>query len=198
MNKNLTTVLILFSITCFSQNLNKKTYYYFENNEISKTVFESFDNRKFYIKKIKNDTSFIKNVYNHKNIGILDSTHLKQITMFLTKIIGSEFDNTKKTMIHLYRENDKIIYKDSKNKRYWKWIKNNSNNYQSFLIGTKDSKIKSNKKKHIHLDYYNLLEKLFFQNSEFKINHLLIKPDGEIYIYFGLDDILNVLDWSVD
>jgi len=49
-------------------------------------------------------------------------------------------------MIHLYSTNDVNIYKDSKNKNYWKWIKNNSNGYQSFLIGTKNSNIELNKK----------------------------------------------------
>ncbi|MFD2823940.1 hypothetical protein ACFS5M_09680 [Lacinutrix iliipiscaria] len=193
-----TIIIFLISINCFCQNSNKKTYYYYQNNEIDKTVFESIDNRKYYTRKIENDSSIIKNIYNHKNIGILDSIKLKQITMFLTKIIGPEFNQEKKTMIHLYRKNNKNIYKDSKYKRYWKWIKNNSDRYQSFLIGTKDSQIEPNKQKHIHFDNYDLLEKLFFQSSQFKINHLLIKPDGEIYIYFGLDDILNVLDWSVD
>jgi hypothetical protein len=198
MKKNLTIIIFFISITCYCQNFKKKTYYYFQNKEITKSVFKSLDNRKYYTRKTENDTSIIKNIYSHRNIGILDSIKLKQITSFLTKIIGSEFNQEKKTMIHLYRNNDKNIYKDSKYKRYWEWIEINSNRYQSFLIGTKDSKIKPNKQEHIYLDYYDLLEKLFFQNSDFKINHILIKPNGEIYIYFGLNDILTVLDWSVD
>lgn len=100
-------------------------------------------------------------------------------------------------MIHLYRNNENI-YKDSKYKKYWKWIKRSSKQYQSFLIGTKDSQIEPNKKNHIYLDKKNLIEKLFFKSSDFKINHILIKPNGEVYIYFGLNDILHVLDWSVD
>lgn len=198
MKKNLSTLIFLISITCFSQNFNKKTYYYFQNNEITKTDFDSLDNRRIYTRIIENDTSIIKNIYLHKNIGKLDSIHLRQITMLLTKIIGSEFNQEKKTILHFYSKNDKNIYRDSKYKKYWKWIKNNSSRYQSFLIGTKDSQIKPNKKKHIYLDQYGLIEKLFFKSSDFEINHLLIKPNGEIYIYFGLNDILHVLDWSVD
>ncbi|GAA4901271.1 hypothetical protein GCM10023311_28700 [Flaviramulus aquimarinus] len=198
MKKNTTTLIFLISIICFSQNSNKKTYYYFQNNEITKADFKSFDDRKIYTRKIENDSSIVKNIYLHKNTGKLDSVQHQQITMFLTKIIGSEFDQGKKTMIHLYRGNDKKIYKDSKHKKYWKWVKNNSNRYQSFLIGSKGLQIESNKEKHIYLDEYNLLEKLFFQNSNFKINHLLIKPNGKIYIYFGLDDILYALDLSLD
>lgn len=198
MKKTLTTIIFFISITCFSQDLSKETLYYFQGNQITKTEFESFDNRKIYTRTIENDSSSIEKIYLHKNIGKLDSIQLKQVTMFLTKIIGSEFNQEKKTMIHLYRENDKNIYSDSKYKKYWKWIKNNSKRYQSFLIGTKDSQIEPNKKKHIYLDQYDLIEKLFFQSSDFKINHLLIKPNGEIYIYFGLNDILHVLDWSMD
>jgi hypothetical protein len=198
MKKNLTIIIILISISCFSQNSNKKYRYYFQNNEITKVEYESLDSRRVYTKKTENDSSIIENIYLHKNIGKLDSVQFQQITMYLSKIIGSEFKLEKKTMIHLYRENDNNIYKDSEHKKYWKWIKNNSNQYQSFLIGTKDSQIEPNKKNHIYLDQYNLLEKLFFQSSDFEINHLLMKPNGEIYIYFGLDDILNVLDWSVD
>ena len=198
MKENLTTLIFLISITCFSQNFSKKTHYYFQNNQITKAEFESLDNRKIYTRIIENDSSIIENIYLHKNIGKLDSIQFQQITMFLTKIIGSEFNQEKKTMIHLYGNNDENIYRDSKYKKYWKWIKNNSNRYQSFLIGTKDSQIEPNKKNHTYLDQYNLLVKLFFKSSDFKINHLLIKPNGEIYVYFGLNDILNVLDWSVD
>jgi|TARA_B110000259_G_C13849821_1_gene336306 hypothetical protein len=198
MKKNLTTIIFLISITCFSQNFSKKIQYNLKNDKITKAEFESLDNRKIYIRTIENDSSIIKNIYLHKKIGKLDSIQFHQITMFLTKIIGSEFNKEKKTMLHLYRNNDDNIYKDSKYKKYWKWIKNNSNRYQSFLIGTKESQIEPNKKNHIYLDQYNLIEKLFFQSSDFKINHLLIKPNGEIYVYFGLNDILHVLDWSVD
>ena len=101
-------------------------------------------------------------------------------------------------MIHLYRKKDDKIYEDSKFKKYWRWIKNNSQRYQAFLIGSKDSQIEEDNEQHIYLDNYNLLESLFFKSSAFEINHLLIKPDGEIYIYYGLTNILDVLDWSVD
>lgn len=198
MKKNLSTILILISITCFGQNSNKRNLYYFQNNEITKKEFKSLDSRKVYTQKTKNDSLIIENTYLHKNRDKLDSIQHKQITMLLTKIIGSEFKQDKKTILHFYRKNKRNIYKDSKHKKYWKWIKNNSSRYQSFLIGTKDSQIKLDKKNHIYIDEYNLFEKLFFQNSNFEMNHLLIKPNNEIYIYFGLNDILYVLDWSLD
>lgn len=100
-------------------------------------------------------------------------------------------------MIHLYR-NQNQIYEDADNTRYWDWIANNSAKYQSLLIGTKNSKINIDTSKRIYLDNYNVLENLFFSASKFEINHLLLKPNGEVYIFYGIDDILNVLDWSVD
>ena len=196
MKKVVNTLIILVSITCFSQNFSKKTQYYFKNNEITKAEFESLDIRKIYTRIIENDSIIIKNTYPHKNIGKLDSIQLHQIRMLLKRIIGSEFNQKKNTMIHLYK--NKNVYKDSKYKKYWKWIKKNSNRYQSFLIGTKDSQIAQNKMNHIYLDRKNLIEKLFFKSSDFKINHLMIKPNGAIYVYFGLNDILQALDWSVD
>lgn len=182
----------------FSQSNKKPVYFYFDNQEISKKEFEKLDERKIFIKEIEKDTAIIRNVYLHKNIGKLDSVQHYQINMFLQKIVGEDFSVQKKTMIHLYNKNDAKLYKDSKFKKYWKWIKNNSDRYQAFLIGTKDSQIEEDKKNHIYLDSHNLLKNIFFKNSDFEINHLLIKPNGEIYIYYGLNDILNVLDWSVD
>ena len=198
MKKNLCKLLFLISIVSFSQNSNKKTVYYFQNNEISEKEYEAFDARKIYTTTNATDSSQIKTIYLHKNNGKLDSIQLQQIRMFLTKIIGSDFNQEKRTMIHLYSKNGKSVHDDSKNKKYWKWIKKNSNRYQSFLIGTKDSQIEPNKKNQIYLDQYNLLEKLFFKSSNFNINHLFIKPNGDLYIYFGIDDISRVLDWSVD
>jgi hypothetical protein len=197
MNQNIALLIALISITSYGQNLNKKSRFYFQNNEITKTEFETIDNRKTYTIRTTNDSLTSKTKYLHKNISKLDSIQLRQITMYLKKIIGFEFEQGKNTMIHLYRKNDINVYEDSKHKKYWNWIKK-SKKYQSFLIGTKNSKIKMVNQNHIYIDQLNLIERLFFQTSHFEINHLLIKPTGEIYIYFGMNDILRVLDWSID
>jgi hypothetical protein len=190
--------ILFFNLLTFGQKIQKLTYFYFENQQISKQHFEELDSRKIFIKEIENDTSIIKNIHLHKNLAKLDSVQHSQINTFLKKIIGNDFKVNKKTMIHLYRKKDDKIYEDSKFKKYWRWIKNNSQRYQAFLIGSKDSQIEEDNEQHIYLDNYNLLESLFFKSSAFEINHLLIKPDGEIYIYYGLTNILDVLDWSVD
>ncbi|MBU2949747.1 hypothetical protein KO493_03435 [Tamlana agarivorans] len=198
MKINLTTLVFLISVACFSQNFSKKKQYYFQDNLITEAQFKSLDKRKIYTKTIENDTLRIEQVYRHKKIGKLDSIQFHQINMLLKKMVGTEFNPEIKTMIHLYSNNDKAIYRDSKNKKYWKWIKTNANRYQSFLIGTKTSRVEPQAKNHIYLDQYNVLERLFFKDSEFKTNHLLIKPDAEIYTYFGLEDISYVLDASID
>ena len=190
--------ILLFNLITFGQKKQKLTYFYFENQQISRQQFEELDSRKVFIKETENDTSIIKNIHLHKNLAKLDSVQHSQINTFLKKIIGDDFKVNKQTMIHLYRKKDDKIYEDSKFKKYWRWIKNNSQRYQAFLIGSKDSQIEEDNEQHIYLDNYNLLESLFFKSSAFEINHLLIKPDGEIYIYYGLTNILDVLDWSVD
>lgn len=149
------------------------------------------------ISKLLDKTKVIKtnspDIYN----GQLDSLQQSQINIYLEKIIGSEYDKSKKTMIHLYKEQGGNLKKDVKNKKYWSWINTNSKKYQAFLIGTKNSKIQEEKKNHIYEDSYNLFENLFFKESNFKINHILIKPTGEFSIIYGHDDILYVLDWLI-
>jgi len=196
MKKILTIIIFIISITTYSQSSIKKRYYYFQQQKITKVKFESLDKRKIYIKKIENDTIIIKNIFLRKKKKTLDSIQHYQFKKILKSILGSRYNPEIKTMIHLYSHDNESIYKDSKHKKYWKWINNNSNRYQSFLIGTKDSQLKVDK--HIFLDNDNLIKRLFFKNSDFKINHLLIKPNGEIYIYFGSENILSILDWSVD
>lgn len=198
MKKFFFIIITLVSVNSYSQFLDKPHRYFFQNTEVSKTEFESYKSSKTYTRKVEDDAAITETLYLHKNIGKLDSLQHQQVTMFLSKIIGSDYKANKKTMIHLYRKEGTQIKKDSKQKKYWKWIKSNSKEYQSFLIGTKNSRINPEPENHIYYDSYDLLEKLFFKNSDFEINHLLIKPNGDLYIYFGLDDILNVLDWSTE
>ncbi|WP_452225044.1 hypothetical protein [Lacinutrix chionoecetis] len=195
-------ILTIFLILLLSQSAlgqkQKNVIYIDSNNEIiTLNEFQSIDKRKIYTSEVKNDTAVITTVHLRKNIGKLDSLEHQQVRMLLSKIIGTEIDENKNIMIHLYSKKDKQIIKDKKYKKYWKWINNNSGLYQSFLIGTKNSGITTNRKKQIFVDDYNLLKKLFFSSSNFEINHLFIKPNGEIYIYYGGEDILDILDWSV-
>ena len=197
-NQIFTLFIILFSLMVFSQNNTKPVYIYLDNQEVSKEQYKQLDVRKFYTKEIEKDTAVIRNIYLHKIIGKLDSVQHVQINMFLQKIIGANFSVKKKTLIHLYNKNGDQLHNDAKYKKHWQWIRRNSDNHQAFLIGTKNSQIIKDVENHTYLDSYNLLHKLFFKKSDFEINHLLIKPDGKIYIYYGIDNILTILDWSVD
>ncbi|MFV9550076.1 hypothetical protein [Algibacter sp. PT7-4] len=198
MNKAFIIFIFISINSIFGQNSDKEVYYYFEDEKISKSYFETLNKEKIYTKKIENDSIIIQNIYLRKKVKTLDSVKLQQVKMLLTKIIGSDYSPEIKTMIHLYSKNNKKIFEDTKRKHYWRWIKRNSKRYQSFLIATKDFGIITDKKNHIYSDEYNLLENLFFNKSNFKINHLLIKPNGTVYIYFGMNDISSALDWSID
>lgn len=191
-------LLLLFSFVGFSQAQDKSTYFYFENQEIEKKQFKKLDERKTYRKKVVTDTAIYIKAYQHKKIGRLDSVQHAQINLFLEKIIGKKFNPNKKNMIHLYNKNDDNIHRDGNFKQYWRWISRNGNQYNSYLIGTKASEIDKDEKNHIYKDSYDLLRNFFFKDSHFEINHLLIKPSGEVYIFYGMEDILAVLDWSVD
>ncbi|HET8810579.1 MAG TPA: hypothetical protein VFM65_10000 [Flavobacteriaceae bacterium] len=196
--KRIFTILFAFFIQFAVCQNSKNVVYVDENNQqMTEDDFESLDERKFYFKIFENDTLTVKKVYPHRKIGALDSIQLQQFKTFLVKTLGNDFNENKKTMIHLYSKNDHIK-KDSNYKRYWTWIEDNSDRYQAFLIGTKNSNIKADKENHIYVDSYGLITHLFFRESDFDINHLLLKPNGAIYIYFGKEDILGVLDWSVD
>ena len=186
-------ILILFG--CRSQKSGEKEeVYVFQDKEISRAKSRSFRPIEYFKMKSENDSLITYNIFPRKSIGKLDSLELEQVRTLLSKIIGSEFDPGKKAMIHLYSNNEANIYVDSNYRRYWNWIETNSQSYQAFLIGTKDSQIVPDSD-HIYIDEYNLLEHLFFKQSPFQTNHFLLKPDGEIYTYFGVQDILTVLDF---
>lgn len=187
---------LLASQITFSQTKKKIVYFDSENQEITSNQFKSLDDRKVYVRESENDSTIIRTVVQRKSIGQLDSIQHSQITMLLTKIIGDEFDGNKDTMIHLY-SNPSNLGRGINNVRYWQWIKNNTSRVQSFLMGTKDSGIQANPEKHLFIDEYNIFKNVFFKDSEFSINHIFIKSNGEIYIYYGGEDILGILDWSV-
>ncbi|GEM_PF-1006043 len=190
-------IFILLTHISFSQSSNKKELYYFQGEELTEIQFRKMSSTKVFVKKVENDSLIINNIFPRKNIVKLSSTQLEQVHSLLSKIIGAEFDNQKKIMIHLYCTDEKV-YNDASYKRYWNWVKKNSDRYQSYLLGTKNSGIQQAKSEKIYMDDYNLLWNLFFRESDYDLNHLLLKPDGEVYVYFGLEDILNVLDWSVE
>ena len=124
----------------------------------------------------------------------LNSDELNQVRAFLTKIIGQEFNPTKNTMLHLFEENDQALNNAINNERYWRWIKSNRRRYQAYLIGVKNSNLDKNSIDHVFYDPYNILRNFFFTNSIFKVNHVYLKPNGKVTIYFGSSDTLGALD----
>lgn len=197
--KILLIILIGFgSHTIFGQ-LKNGVFYLKQGNiqSLETTLMElnRDDSEKFCVMETRTDSTITQSIVSRKKSVQLDSIEHKQLMMFLSKVIGRKFDDNKNTLIHLYNS-DKNISENIKYKHYWNWIKRHKSKYQSFLIGTKNSGIKTDSRKHVFLDNYNLLENLFFKNSTFDINHVSIKSNGEIYIYYGIEDILWVLDWS--
>jgi hypothetical protein len=190
------TLLFIFQ-NSFSQD-NRRTRYVNQNDEeITKAQFDSVNRREVYLKKYKSDTLITHKFIYRKNYGELNTIQQKQINQLLTNILGDNFDNNKFTIIHLFDENDKALKKGIKNKKYWNWIERNSNKFQAYLIVSEALGIKKNEKKQLYIDVANKIKSVFFHNSEFKINHVFIQPNGEITVFYGNDDILYVLDSSV-
>ncbi|MDT0295066.1 hypothetical protein ACFQ3R_05270 [Mesonia ostreae] len=198
MKQSISLLFLLFNFVAFSQSQGKPTYFYLENQEIDKDQFLKLDERKTYHKEVVTDTAIFVKAYQHKNIGHLDSLQHNQINLLLKKNIGEKYNSDKKNMIHLYSKNDDKIQEDAQFKKYWRWISMNRRNYQSYLMGTKNSEIKADEKNNIYVDSYDILRKLFFKDSDFDLNHLLIKPSGEVYVFFGMDNILSVLGYAAD
>lgn len=197
MKKSVILFFLLISSIAFGQK--KKTYYLNEENDkISKSEYRQLNDKNLIFQEAKNDTANFKVASLKKYVAKLDSLQLKQVQSYLKKLIGSDFDSTKKTMIHLYRKNGKKINEDASYNKYWSWIKTNSKKYQAFLIGNQYSAVNENKENHILYDSENFFETIFFNKSVFEINHILIKPSGDIYVFYGRDDILYVLDSAVD
>lgn len=196
MKKNVFIALItLFIASCDS---SKIIYFDQNNNEISSDEFNALNKNKVRVYTVEKDTAIIKRAYIlNKYIGQLDSVQQQQVAVSLSKIIGSKFDKNKNTMIHLYSEDSQKLKQDATYRKYWSWIKENSDDEQSYLIVGKNSGVETNEKRHIYKDKDNVIKKMFFSDSSSKMNHLYLKPSGEFYLYYGGADIIHVLDWSI-
>jgi hypothetical protein len=192
----ITIVFLTLLVSSLSVGQIKKEVIYITSDSkiLTENQFRSLDRNKLRISRFENDTIIINEIMFRKIVCRLDSNEHEQINLFLTSTIGSEFDRNKNTIIHVYRDNNDDILKDLKNKIYWKWLKKKSKEYQSFLIGTKMFAVKTFKKRRTYIDKYDFLENLFFRNSISEINHLYIKPNGEVHIYFGEKNLMYVVD----
>ncbi|WP_452602686.1 hypothetical protein [Pontimicrobium sp. MEBiC06410] len=181
----------------FSQNQRKTVYLNQNNEEVTKSQFDSIDKKKVYLRKNKTDTLITHKYIYRKNYGELNPTQQKRVNQLLKSTIGNSFDENKYTMIHFFDEESKALKKGMKNEKYWSWIKRNSNRFQAFFIASKTVGIKKNKQRQLYIDTTNKIRDVFFFNSDFKINHVFIQPNGKIIVFYGNDNILYILDASV-
>ncbi|WP_055435689.1 hypothetical protein [Lacinutrix algicola] len=178
-------LILIYSQNCSAQKSKKTIYLDEKNKEISKEKFKSIDKNKLYIIKSKSDNQRIKKIIYKENYSKLDSNQLNQVYSALKKIIGSDFNPNKNTLIHLFDENNKHLEKVLENERYWSWIYAHSDKIQSYVFGSKDSEIKEDITKSVFFDKYDLIKNLFITNKDFKINHVFIEPNGKIIVFYG-------------
>lgn len=194
-------LLITFLFTCFvstnvfSQNAKKVVKYVdLKGNYISEKKYISYLQDGFLSKTFENYATIDHKLYMNTYESKLTPTEYVQVKLMIEKIVAKEIDSNRTIVIHLYYKNDKKLLHDVKYKRYWNSLKKHPNRIESFLIGNNDSGIISNLEKHVHIDYYNFLDKTFFKNSELDFNHLVLKPDGSYKLYLGNYDTLAILD----
>lgn len=187
--------LLVFGM-CYSQK-NDTTYIDLDGKKVNRIQFDALEQSN--IRVVIHDFPFklTKIAFSKRNVGQLDSIQTSQISMYLQKIIGPEYDKSKKTLLHLYKQNSEQISEASKEKKYWSHYKDRKE-FQAFLLVSKSSGMVKNEKKHVYSDEYGLIENLFFKKSKYDINHLVIKPSGEIYIFYGTSNLSYILDYSLD
>jgi len=185
----------LFSTFCHSQ---KDTVYTdLEGKKISQKEFYKLDDTNISIKIHDFTTPIVKSAYSVRRVRQLDSTQLFQINMYLEKVIGSKYNKTKINVIHHFRSSGNEIKEACNDKDYWLRLKTVlKQKYSSYIFGEKNSGVIKNSKKHIYIDEYNLIENIFFKKSDYNINHIVLKPSGEVSVFYGTSDLLYVLDSS--
>lgn len=187
----------LFSFLSFSQTEKNIIYQDKYGIQISEETFLQYDKVKNYIVKTENDNTITNKITPRLGFSQLNNNQLNIIHSKLKNLIGNEFNPKKNIAIHTFNKERKALKKAINNKQYWDYIKytNTTNEkYQSFLVISKDSKeVKSNKRK-VYIDNENFILNTFFSKSIFDINHIIIKPDGKLYTFYGNPDILMALD----
>ncbi|SDR66310.1 hypothetical protein [Christiangramia echinicola] len=197
MKKFYLLIILIITIKSNSQSVQKHTYLDNYNNKLTSEKFNELRTKNVTIQKThKKDISIQKILYKQKVVE-LDSIQLNQIQQLLEKMTNNSFSETKNTMIHIFESNNEIYSESIENKRYWRWIKTNRKRIQAFLIGSRDSNIVTNSKKNTYVDGLDILKKIFFTDSRFKINHIYLEPNGTVKVFYGYDDILKILDYSV-
>lgn len=196
MKKIFITAIILLIVNTFFGQSEKQVVFMDSNGKIiaSRDIKRADSNRQF-LRVIENDTAIIKILQPRKHEIILNVLQFTQLKMLLKKIIGNSYDERKNTMIHLYRKAD--TNEDENYSQYWNYIALHSDKLQAYLIGTKNSGIKRNFDKNIYIDTYDMLNNMFFKDSPYDLNHIYIGSNGEISYFYGLEDILWILDWSI-
>lgn len=197
MKKFYLLIILIITIKSNSQSVQKHIYLDNYNNKLTSEKFNELRTKNVTIQKThKKDISIQKILYKQKVVE-LDSIQLNQIQQLLEKMTNNSFSETKNTMIHIFESNNEIYSQSIENKRYWRWIKTNRKRTQAFLIGSRDSNIVTNSKKNTYVDELDILKKIFFTDSRFKINHIYLEPNGTVKVFYGYDDILKILDYSV-
>ena len=131
---------------------------------------------------------------NNISHGKLDNTQKTQVLSLLDKISNSKINRKGKIVLHFFKNETSDLKSTIENKKYWKWVRKNTNAITSLVLIDKDLDIKTNPEKNIFKDEYDIVNRIFLKHSDYSTNHIILHQDGSFNIIYGKYDIIRILD----
>ena len=189
MKKIITFTFIIFFWISYSQNSNKKEFFFDENwNLIEMDVFKKkIENRKNYTYRlVENDTAYIGKILLREEFGNITKEDKIDLIKNLEKITNVEIDSTKNIVINFFfkpvkNPNGSCIDHYTSDRKYKKHFKKNKKDLQFFIT----QKGYEYKKKQVFEDREDFIRKLLFKYYMGCGNYIIIRNNGEFLRRLG-------------
>jgi hypothetical protein len=189
--------IFCFTAVLTAQTKRDTTLYKYGNIYMQEAMFNKLNPYKVYVIDFVTDSTVTKEAFS-RNVEVeLDSLQFIQIKTHIAKLTSQKYNPNKTAIFHLFSGDTNEANKIFHNERYWNFQEEHNFPVQSFILSEKDVALKDEPSNFFYLDERQFLEKLFFKNSIFNINHLIIKPDGNMLLIYGIQDIGYPLDIAV-
>lgn len=186
--------ILLFLLLFLNGYAQKKKTVYINADSIiiTKKEYKAANNNLFSKEKVTTDSLITNRLKSKRAYGFIIAEYKKLLFSILDKLSNETTDRNSKIFIHNFSNLKKPLKKAEKNKCYWDYLNANQKKYTSFLITSLPS-LKT-KKNRTFYDEKKIIQQLFFSFSDYEINHVIIKPNGEFTIYYGDYNMCYILD----
>lgn len=186
--------ILLFLLLFLNGYAQKKKTVYINADSIiiTKKEYKAANNNLFSKEKVTTDSLITNRLKSKRAYGFINAEYKKLLFSILDKLSNETTDRNSKIFIHNFSNLKKPLKKAKKNKCYWDYLNANQKKYTSFLITSLPS-LKT-KKNRTFYDEKKIIQQLFFSFSDYEINHVIIKPNGEFTIYYGDYNMCYILD----